>query len=83
MITKQTLTLSPVKNKIDKMPPWIMTVARTAPLAILVGYGYNVKSPVSDKNLQRKKPSIERREGESSGNIFERRARMNFLRCTK
>ena len=70
------------------MPHWVMAAARTvakmAPLAILVGYvGYNAESPVSDKNLQRKKQTIERREGESNENIFERRARMNFLRCTK
>ena len=60
-----------------------MTAARTVaimyPLAFLAGsVALN-----SDMSTQWKKKSIERREGESNKNIFERRARMNFLRCAK
>ena len=67
------------------MCPWITTAARTVatmvPLFILVGY--NAESSVTDMYTQRKRSSIERRERVSNKNIFEQRARMNFLRCAK
>ena len=67
------------------MCPWITTAARTVatmvPLFILVGY--NAESSVTDMYTQWRRSNIGRTEEKSNKNIFEQRARMNFLRCAK